>query len=147
MGRNDLEWSFGPIFYAMRFLGIDLNVSQQPSKIRRCGFLFFGLSMLVFTSVYWTFIELNHMYATLHPKDPVMLARICIILLRSILFEVVVFAKAFLGWGRMAKKLKDMERFIRFPARFYHWIRKMNTIFIIMGSIAVSKHFQIFSNF
>ena len=48
--RYDFNWSFRLIFNSLRILGVDLNVSKEPSKVRRCGFLLFWLSVLVFSS-------------------------------------------------------------------------------------------------
>ena len=68
-------------------------------------------------------------------------------LMYSIFFEVVIFAKLFLRWGLIAKKLQLLEHFIRFPATFYNQIRKTLTIFLIIGFISVVSSILYISTF
>ena len=142
--KYDFNWSFRPVFNSLRILGVDLKVSKEPSKVRRCGFLFFWLSVLVFSSFCST---LDGVKLVSDVGGPIPSIQISAALMYSIFFEVVIFAKIFLRWGSIAKKLQLLEHSIRFPATFHNQIRKTLTIFLTIGFISVISSISYISTF
>ena len=138
--KFNLAWSFRPIVYSMRIIGIDLDVSTKSwPKFRRWVFLLFGLGMLIFSGYYSIAVTSKIINETLASDSPLKPVRLTIVTLRDILFPVAVFTNVVFKWPTLWKKMQEMERFFPFPIEFYHQIHKTQTVLVVTGFIMVGQ--------
>ena len=139
--KYDLDWSFRPVFSSMRILGIDLNVSNRPSKCRRCGFFLLGICILISTSIYSTYNDRKRIYDR-QEQSSIFLLRNLFILSRGIIMQAAIFTITFLKWETARRALEELEHSICFSARIHHQTRKIHRIYVTIGLIMVRLHFH-----
>ena len=142
---HSAAWSFKPIVYWMRFLGLDLNVGQERSSLHRLGFFIVGVAILVFniTSFIFSrsgFIQLfqNITYSSNGvlsiDEMRIMTKDVIFIVIQICIFELLHFK-----WRLVWKKVDEMEQQTHSPSSFYFRLRKLAialvlTVIILVGS-------------
>ena len=134
--QRDLVWSFQPIFYLMRILGIDLNWSQSPTKFRRYGFLAVALFMLAYTVTANSFqFYMNDI--SRHPISTIFrveLLRKEVTGISNILFLIIVICKSLLNWKPLWQKVQKMENRLNYKANSLWQLRK---VVIVTSAIVI----------
>ena len=140
--QRDLLWSLQPIFTAMRFLGIDLDVGPPRSKLRRTGFILTGILMI-------SYIEAANIviFLTVEGEEaPGTVAFWCRVLKRnvrlasSLLLQLAVFFMAHFKWKLLWKKVEPVQHFI--SVRTFGKLRKLCLFLIVIISIMVTNKQQ-----
>ena len=137
--QHDLVWSFQSIFITMRFYGIDLNVLQQRSTLRRYFVMVLGMLLLIYscgTHVLYVYIN-PKTWKTEKNTDIYLALDIICWSTSTIIFQVAVYSTAALKWRSLWKKAEEMEHFIQFPTDCYHQLRKVNLTCMVVGFIGV----------
>ena len=140
--KYDLDWSFRPVFSSMRILGIDLNVSNRPSKCRRCGFFLLGICILISTSIYSTYNDMKRI-SKMPSQKAIFVLRNLFILSRSVIMQTAIFTITFFKWETVRRALEELEHSICFSARIHHQTRKIHRIYVTIGLIVVRLHFHL----
>ena len=140
--KYDLDWSFRPVFNSMRILGFDLNVSNRPSKCRRCGFFLLGICILISTSIYSTYNDRKRLYDK-KEQSSIFLWRNLFIISRGIIMQAAIFTITFFKWETVRRALEELEHSICFSARIHHQTRKIHRIYVTIGLIVVRLHFHL----
>lgn len=134
--HKDLVWSFLPIFYLMRILGIDLIVSQSASKFRRYFFLAFVLITLTFTeAVNSILFNMNFTYNSRDTKLTIFWVnelRNGVQLISNVLLPVVSVYKSFSNWKSLWMKVQKIEHELNFEPSFLWELRK-----VVIGTSAI----------
>ena len=124
--QRDLVWSFQPIFYLMRVLGIDLQTSQSNSKCRRFGFLTLATLMLIYNLV--TVLVKHFMQKITEVPNTtkfwVELLRKQSTLTSSILMPVTLVVTTILKWKSLWQQVHEMEHLVNFANFLWH-LRKI----------------------
>ena len=140
--QHDLAWSFRPFRYSLRVFGIDLDVGQPRSKLRRKISPIFGKFMMIYFLVfhlqvlYWIYVdsELKNTAAWIE------LGMDLIDMISSLLFQLIVFFKLHFKWKGLWQKVEQMEKIINFPTTSYSHLRNWSAI-LIAFVFAVVKEF------
>ena len=148
--QHDLVWSLRPVIYAMRISGIDLDLSQRPSVLRRWIFLTIAMlscfTILYVNAVY--FIPLLYILKSdASTKNLYLHISVLSDEIINSIFTGLTFTMIFLKWGTIWNQLQEMEKFIGFPAHFYKQIRKSIVAsfivpFILVNFASVNNNFD-----
>ena len=136
--HHDLRWSLRPIFCWMQLLGVDVDVGLPRSKLRRYGFIFFSVLMVVFTeSVCVTLI----LYVKKNEPSKTV-ALWCRFLKRqtrqisTIIFQLTIFFMGYCKWKRLWEKAEAVQPL--FTAGALAKLRKISIILLIVAVLFVS---------
>ena len=145
--QRDLLCSFQPIFFLMRFLGIELNVSQSYSKFRRFGFLTLAILMLIYnviaTYLHYKLYEVSGNRGT--ASYWVALVKQCTLTASGILIPLILFAITIFKWKPLWKKVHEMEHFLNFQSNPLLQLRKtaICTSIMVIGYIITVINLEI----
>ena len=125
--QHNLVWSFQPIFYSIRVLGVDLDVTQPRSKLRRYGFVMFQLSLmaLVLSSALIHYFTWDRERSQSPASAWCGLLRHGARLMSTILFQLVFFSMTSLQWKKFWKEIEKMEQSVAFQPFFPHSLRRV----------------------
>lgn len=114
--QRDLLWSFQPIFYLMRILGIDLDVSEPHSKFRRLVFITIAVLMLAYSITSNSFWHHQLEIAETEGTTTYWVAflRELTITISGILIPSILVAVTIFRWNPVWKKLHKIENSVNF---------------------------------
>ena len=137
--HHDLQWSFQPIFFSMRIVGIDLTISASHSKFRRFGFLILTIFMLIF-NVAATIVH-HYEYEVPGNRETttywVTFLKKCTLTTSGILIPLILIPITVFKWELLWKKVCDLEHFMNFQNSVFLQLRKiaMCTSAMVIGFI------------
>ena len=128
--QRDFVWSFKPIIYVMRMMGIELNVLEKHSMFRRIALLLFGVSIFLCTETAFFYqIHFAVEKAKLNTLDKTLKFQLNVGGIIFIAYPIVAFSSALFKWKPVWKKLRKMEEDLRCPPAFY---RKQRQVLIAL---------------
>ena len=138
--QKDLLWSLRPTIYAMQMVGIDLNQSTTPSKLRRCSFITLGLALQISIMV-TVFVEKSQNIYTGDLKPTAGWLRFLdkyftycwTVVFLLVLFELLTLIK----WKSLWKTMMELEQFMNFQATFHRQLRKVCILSVCIPFIMV----------
>ena len=135
--QHDLQWSFQPIFNLMQILGIDLNVSQSRSKLRRLFFHILALLILIYnlTAIFIKHFTAKNSEAPNTTRFWVEFIRKNCTTISSVLMPMILVVATKSKWKPLWKKVHKMEHLMNLTNFLWH-LRK-----IAIGTSAIVVFF------
>ena len=141
----DLTWSFRPIVYSMRLIGIQLDASENWKTLYRYAFILYGILMFALTC-YSVVINRKTIESLPFPESAVVPVRYAIAAQRNVVLPIVILTRTATRWQSLWKKMREIEQNLHFSVEFYRQIRKTQTAFIVLGVGHVRHNFEMHTN-
>ena len=136
--KPDLTWSFKPIIYWMRVLGIDLQMFRGRYVI--------AASVLLTTVVPSVYYQINYEPSAIFNaagKMSIDVLRKQILDWIVIAMQICIFELLLLKWHSIWSRVEDVERFSRYQKNLYYQLRKAAVV-LVLATIILVFHFVIF---
>ena len=128
--RRDLEWALRPMFHALRIFGVDFNVVEKASALRRCGFTALGAAV-------FTCVQSSHLSRpSFERDDPVDLksTKVWVDVLMKYVWITwyVVFSLvhmemvALLRWKPLSARVRHLQQFTSQQSSLHGYMRKFS---------------------
>ena len=145
--QRDLLWSLRPIFYSLRLVGIDLDVLQPHSILRRYAFIAGSVLMLI--GVTTANVVVDHLKRNVEqPKSTrfwVEQVRKATTTFSNLLLPLILVLVNLYKWKPLWSKAQSIEHFMTIPGTSLWHLRKLaiSTTAMVIGFLLLVGFFNL----
>ena len=137
--QHNFIWSFQPIVYSMRIIGIDLDSSQSRSWLQQGLSAGFGIALLVYSVVAYATSKFLSAPVGGEPSTALLYSYVEFysLVISNILLNVISFTWLLLKWKPMWTKMVTLQDSLHLPVNFHRDNRKFFTAFVFVVFVVV----------